>query len=153
MSCWLLTEPEKIIKKMGDFSKIKQLSKYAARINQTLTTTIKTIKIPKDKIVDIPDKKSSDGKFTFSDGVGQISYILSKQISEKLNLDYVPSCFQGRFLECKGVWTTMWNDNSGKIYCRDSQTKFLVKKKKENYFELCDYSRYIQSYYKCSWNR
>ena len=146
MSCWLLTEPEKIIKKIGDFSKIKQLSKYAARISQTLTTTIKTIKIPKDKIVDIPDKKSSDGKYTFSDGVGQISYILSKQISEKLNLDYVPSCFQGRFLGCKGVWTTMWNDNSGKIYCRDSQTKFLVKKKKENYFELCDYSRYIQSY-------
>ena len=146
MSCWLLTEPEKIIEKIGDFSKIKQLSKYAARISQTLTTTIKTIKIPKDKIVDIPDKKSSDGKYTFSDGVGQISYILSKQISEKLKLDYVPSCFQGRFLGCKGVWTTMWNDNSGKIYCRDSQTKFLVEKKKENYFELCDYSRYIQSY-------
>jgi RNA-dependent RNA polymerase len=145
MSCWLLTEPDKIIKEIGDFSKIKQLSKYAARISQTLTTTIKTIEIPKDKIEEIPDKKSSDGKYTFSDGVGRISYTLSKQISEKLKLDYVPSCFQGRFLGCKGVWTTMWDDDSGKIYCRDSQIKFHVEKKDINYFELCDYSRYIQS--------
>ena len=146
MSCWLLTEPEKVISKIGDFSKIKQLSKYAARISQTLTTTIKTIKIPKDKIVNIPDKKSKDDKYTFSDGVGKISYILSKQISECLKLDYVPSCFQGRFLGCKGVWTTMWNDNTGQIYCRDSQIKFHVEKEDLNYFELCDYSRYIQSY-------
>ena len=146
MSCWLLTEPEKVISKIGDFSKIKQLSKYAARISQTLTTTIKTIKIPRDKIVNIPDKKSEDGKYTFSDGVGKISYTLSKQISEYLKLDYVPSCFQGRFLGCKGVWTTMWNDNTGQIYCRDSQIKFHVEKEELNYFELCDYSRYIQSY-------
>ena len=146
MSCWLITEPEKVISKIGDFSKIKQLSKYAARISQTLTTTIKTIKIPKDKIVNIPDKKSKDDKYTFSDGVGKISYILSKQISECLKLDYVPSCFQGRFLGCKGVWTTMWDDNTGQIYCRDSQIKFHVEKEELNYFELCDYSRYIQSY-------
>ena len=146
MSCWLITEPEKVISKIGDFSKIKQLSKYAARISQTLTTTIKTIKIPRDKIVNIPDIKSEDDKYTFSDGVGRISYTLSKQISEYLKLDYVPSCFQGRFLGCKGVWTTMWNDNTGQIYCRDSQIKFHVEKEDLNYFELCDYSRYIQSY-------
>ena len=146
MSCWLLTEPEKVISKIGDFSKIKQLSKYAARISQTLTTTIKTIKIPRDKIVNIPDIKSEDDKYTFSDGVGRISYTLSKQISEYLKLDYVPSCFQGRFLGCKGVWTTMWNDNTGQIYCRDSQIKFHVEMEDLNYFELCDYSRYIQSY-------
>ena len=146
MSCWLLTEPDKIIKEIGDFSNIKQLSKYAARISQTLTTTIKTIKIPKDKIKEIPDKKSSDEKYTFSDGVGRISYTLSKQISEKLKLDYVPSCFQGRFLGCKGVWTTMWDDYSGRIYCRESQIKFHVDREEVNYFELCDYSKYIQSY-------
>ena len=43
MSCWLLTNPEEILGKIGDFSGIKQLSKYAARVSQTLTTTIKTI--------------------------------------------------------------------------------------------------------------
>ena len=136
-SCWLLTNPEEIIPKLGNFSKIKQLSKYAARISQTLTTTIETISIPKDKIEFIPDVKSKDEK---------ISVILSEQISKKLKLDYIPSCFQGRFLGCKGVWTTMWDDYSGTIYCRDSQIKFEVEKKNENFFELCDYSRYIQSY-------
>ena len=40
----------------------------------------------------------------------------------------------------------MWDDYSGTIYCRDSQIKFEVEKKNENFFELCDYSRYIQSY-------
>jgi RNA-dependent RNA polymerase len=41
----------------------------------------------------------------------------------------------------------MWNDKSGQIYCRDSQIKFeVIPDKKNNYFELCDYSRYIQSY-------
>ncbi len=147
MSCWLLTNPEEILGKIGDFSGIKQLSKYAARVSQTLTTTIKTISIPKDSIVDnLNDVKSKDGIYTFSDGVGKISYNLAKQISDKLKLNYVPSCFQGRFLGCKGVWTTMWDDNSGKIYCRKSQIKFKVEKKEENFFELCDYSRYIQSY-------
>ena len=147
-SCWLLTNPEEIIPKLGNFSKIKQLSKYAARISQTLTTTIETISIPKDKIEFIPDVKSKDKeeKYTFSDGVGKISVSLSEQISKKLKLDYIPSCFQGRFLGCKGVWTTMWDDHSGTIYCRDSQIKFEVEEKKDNFFELCDYSRYIQSY-------
>ena len=147
MSCWLLTNPEEVLSKIGDFSGIKQLSKYAARVSQTLTTTLKTVPIKKDLIKDDqPDVKSVDGKYTFSDGVGKISYKISKQISEKLNLNYVPSCFQGRFLGCKGVWTTMWDDDSGEIYCRKSQIKFKVEKKEENYFEVCDYSRYIQSY-------
>ena len=86
-SCWLLTNPEEIIPKLGNFSKIKQLSKYAARISQTLTTTIETISIPKDKIEFIPDVKSKDDKYTFSDGVGKISVILSEQISKKLKLE------------------------------------------------------------------
>ena len=148
LSCWLSTNPEKIIKKLGDFSKVKPVCKYAARISQTLTTTIRTIKIPKDKIKFIKDIKND--KYVFSDGVGKISYILAKKINDEfLKLDYVPSCFQGRFMGCKGVWTTMWDDNSGQIYCRDSQKKFDLlpdDKRKYFYFELCDYSRYIPSY-------
>ena len=157
MSCWLSTNPEETIKKLGDFSKIKPVSKYAARISQTLTTTIRTIKIPKDKIKEIKDKKikvkkgDKEVEYNFSDGVGKISYTLAKQINDEfLKLNYVPSCFQGRFMGCKGVWTTMWDDNSGNIYYRGSQKKFEVlhddNDKNGYYFELCDYSRYIQSY-------
>ena len=43
----------------------------------------------------------------------------------------------------------MWDDNSGNIYCRESQKKFDVLDEDKSsfyYFELCDYSRYIQSY-------
>ena len=148
LSCWLSTNPEEIIKKLGDFSQIKPVCKYAARISQTLTTTISTIKIPKDKIEYIDEVEHDNYKF--SDGVGKISFTLAKQINDEfLKLDYIPSCLQGRFMGCKGVWTTMWDDYSGKIYYRPSQKKFdlLPDDNREFfYFELCDYSRYIQSY-------
>ena len=55
MSCWLLTEPEKILEKTGDYSNIKIVAKFGSRVSQTLTTTIKTIKIPNDHIVYIND--------------------------------------------------------------------------------------------------
>ena len=160
MSCWLLTNPKKILEKTGDYSKIKIVAKFGARISQTLTTTIRTIKIPNDHIIYINDiKKKSKIKddkgiereieYIFSDGVGKISYDLAEKITEILHLkNGVPACFQGRFLGCKGVWTTMYDDNLGNIYIRPSQNKFSVKKNNndDNYFELCDYSRYIQAY-------
>ena len=158
MSCWLLTEPKKILVKTGDYSNINIVAKFGARISQTLTTTIKTVKIPKDHIIKINDvlinKKIKDDKgkeievqYNFSDGVGKISYDLSEAIAKYIGLKFIPSCLQGRFLGCKGVWTTMYNDLSGNIYIRPSQEKFRVEKKEiDNYFELCDYSRYIQAY-------
>ena len=159
MSCWLLTNPETILKQTGDYSKIKIVAKFGARISQTLTTTIKTIKIPKDHIKYIDDvllrKKiiDDDGierevEYNFSDGVGKISFNLAEQIADKIHLKFVPSCFQGRFLGCKGVWTTMYDDREGNIYIRPSQEKFKIINihETDNYFELCDYSRYIQAY-------
>ena len=47
MSCWLLTNPEEVLSKIGNFSGIKQLSKYGARVSQTLTITLKTVPIKK----------------------------------------------------------------------------------------------------------
>ena len=41
----------------------------------------------------------------------------------------------------------MFQDFNNNIYIRPSQDKYFVKpKREENYFELCDYSRYIQAY-------
>ena len=159
MSCWFLTNPKEILEKTGDYSNIKIVAKFGSRVSQTLTTTIKTINIPDDHIVYINDvlrkTKVVDEKgiereiqYNFSDGVGKISYNLAEQISKMIHLNYVPACFQGRFLGCKGVWTTIYDDFSGNIYLRPSQEKFKIKKNiiKKNYFELCDYSRYIQAY-------
>ena len=149
-SCWLLTNPEKILPKTGNYNNIKIISKYGARISQTLTTTIPTISIPKENIIAIEDKlfynEDDEVEYNFSDGIGKISYDLAEKISNFLKLDNVPSCFQGRFLGCKGVWTTIWDDNNGNIYYRPSQKKFDVKIGDNNIFELCDYSRYIQPY-------
>ena len=159
MSCWFLTNPKEILEKTGDYSNIKIVAKFGSRVSQTLTTTIKTIEIPDDHIVYINDvllkKKIKDEKgnereveYNFSDGVGKISYILAQQIAKIIHLNNVPACFQGRFLGCKGVWTTIYDDFTGNIYIRPSQEKFKIKKniQKKNYFELCDYSRYIQAY-------
>ena len=159
MSCWLLTQPEKILPKTGDYSNIKIVAKFGSRVSQTLTTTIKTIKIPNDHILYINDilmkTKITDEKgnereieYNFSDGVGKISYNLAEQIAKSIHLKFVPGCFQGRFLGCKGVWTTMYDDLNGNIYIRPSQEKFKIKnfESQDNYFELCDYSRYIQAY-------
>ena len=86
------------------------MAKFGARISQTLTTTIKTVKIPKDNIIRINDvllrKKiiDDDGKeieveYNFSDGVGKISFDLAQQIADVMHLKFFPSCFQGRFLD------------------------------------------------------
>ena len=60
-ACWLLTEPDKILRKTGNYSKIKNVAKFGARVSQNLTTTIKTIKIPSKNIIKINDitKESS----------------------------------------------------------------------------------------------
>ena len=157
-ACWLLTEPEKILRKTGNYTKIRNVAKFGARVSQNLTTTVKTIKISGKNIVKINDvkieskikinNKEKKIKYVFSDGVGKISYDLAKEISKILKLkDGVPSCFQGRFQGCKGVWTTMFDDLEGNIYIRPSQDKFIYKSKNDEYFfELCDYSRYIQAY-------
>ena len=139
MSCWFLTNPKEILEKTGDYSNIKIVAKFGSRVSQTLTTTIKTIEIPDDHIVYINDvllkKKIKDEKgnereveYNFSDGVGKISYILAQQIAKIIHLNNVPACFQGRFLGCKGVWTTIYDDFTGNIYIRPSQEKFKIKK-------------------------
>ena len=158
-ACWLLTEPEKILRRTGNYNKIKNVAKFGARVSQNLTTTIKTIEIPSKHIISIDDikinskivmkdKTEKSIKYIFSDGVGKISFDLAEGITKKLKIkEGVPSCFQGRFLGCKGVWTTIYDDYNSNIYIRPSQNKFFVKPKRtENYFELCDYSRYIQAY-------
>ena len=156
MSCWLTCEKYKtLLKKTGDYSNIKDISKFGARISLSLTTTEQTISIKKENIREIDDvetrtKNKEDGKlykYTFSDGVGKISYKLAEKIAKDfLKINNVPSAFQGRFLGCKGVWTTMYDDNSENIYIRPSQTKFNKIPGEKNYFDLCDYSRFIKSY-------
>jgi hypothetical protein len=44
------------------------------------------------------------GEEVMTDGGGQISLLLAQNIAFKLNLEYIPSGFQGRFGGAKGLW-------------------------------------------------
>ena len=114
MGCWLIKNAEEILEKCGNFKSIKTVSKYGARIGQTLTSTLKTIQINSDytyysedvsKFSDDPMKKKL---YDFSDGVGTITFDLAEKIARKLDLDEVPAAFQARFLGAKGVWTVLY---------------------------------------------
>ena len=85
-SCWFfatgreeetqaLITPESIRCWMGDFSGIKNVAKYAARMGQCFSCTVTTGKmaVVEDEYKMIPDIKSACGRYTFSDGIGTIS--------------------------------------------------------------------------------
>ena len=74
-ACWLLTEPEKILRKTGNYIKIKNVAKYGARVSQNLTTTIKTIKIPSKNIIKIPDV-TINSKIKIKNEEKKVKYIL-----------------------------------------------------------------------------
>jgi hypothetical protein len=146
MGCWLVTNPDEILHLTGDYSNIKIIAKYGARVGQTLTSTTKTIKIHEDNIIDIPECTNGTD-YIFSDGVGTITEDLAEKISRKLGLDKIPAAFQGRFLGCKGVWTVLFGDLSTKICIRPSQKKFEKLPQGDNQrFEVCGYSKFIKSY-------
>ncbi|XP_065174450.1 uncharacterized protein LOC135804496 [Sycon ciliatum] len=60
---------------MGDFSTIKNVAKYAARMGQcfSCTSTSGKLTIDGSEFKEVPDVKTRDGKYTFSDGIGMIS--------------------------------------------------------------------------------
>jgi len=113
LSCWMVTDPEKILAKCGKI-KEKTVSKYGARLGQCLTTTTRTILMNGYNI--IKEKDVEENGFKFSDGVAPMSYDIGKKIAESLKLEKVPSAFQGRFLGCKGVWTVMGEGFPDSIY-------------------------------------
>ena len=132
LSCWGVINRDCIIKVCGNFTGLKTVSKFGARVGLLLTTTDKTIEIDEKDVEYENDIERND--FVFTDGCGQISYDLAVRISQKLGLinndfseEDVPSVFQARFMGCKGVWVVNRNkDWKGKILIRPSQEKFKM---------------------------
>lgn len=109
--------------KIGDLSSITNVSKYIARMGQSMSQAIARIDIPQSQVVDnFPDmiKKSMEWvkqryptswegnmqmDHNFSDGCGMISIEKAQQATKQLypNLKYTLSCFQVRRAGCKGV--------------------------------------------------
>ena len=109
---------------MGDFTDIRVVAKYAARLGQCFSTT-RAIHRSRPNIVRIEDVERNG--YCFTDGVGKISEIFASMIASELNLppaNSAPSAFQFRLGGCKGV-LAKWPDVKGlDVHIRKSQFKF-----------------------------
>ncbi|KAF4457308.1 putative RNA-dependent RNA polymerase (RdRP) SAD-1 [Fusarium austroafricanum] len=110
---------------MGQFSHIKVVAKYAARLGQCFSTTREINAISAPTSIQIPDIERNGHCFT--DGVGKISSFLAQLVSEDMTLDVFakPSAFQFRMGGCKGVLAVWPNDTKVmEVHIRKSQKKF-----------------------------
>ena len=109
---------------MGDFSSIRIVAKYAARLGQCFSTT-RAINGTGAKLIEDDDIEDKAGH-TFTDGVGKISQELAEFAAHELGLSEVPSTYQFRLGGCKGVLTSWPKINKGEIHIRPSQYKFAA---------------------------
>ncbi|CAF4082548.1 unnamed protein product, partial [Rotaria sordida] len=141
-SCYLyagsIEQTEQIINDNGDFNKIKNLSKRAARIGLLFSSCTPTIHIEQDHVIQIDDIERNG--YTFTDGCGIIGRCLAKQIVPYLNNfkkpiltlnddnhieeNTCPCAFQIRYQGYKGVLMINNDDQDDNIQVRPSMKKF-----------------------------
>ncbi|KAE8824620.1 hypothetical protein PTNB85_09384 [Pyrenophora teres f. teres] len=112
---------------LGDFTQIKTVAKFGARLGQCFSTT--RAMREKVKITPIPDIERNG--HTFTDGVGKLSPFVAKMAAKELGLsnafDDPPSLFQFRLGGCKGVLALDLNITGTEVHIRPSQQKFHAK--------------------------
>ena len=81
--------------------------------------------------------------FTFSDGIGKISFSLSRKISQELGLKTIPSAFQFRLAGYKGMLCQSDFLGDSQIQVRPSQRKF---KSNHNVLEIIRQSTFNPAY-------
>ncbi|KAI3914603.1 hypothetical protein MKW92_017863 [Papaver armeniacum] len=97
---------------MGDFRKIRNVAKYAARLGQSF--------------IDDVEIESNGTVYTFSDGIGKISSEFAHKVASKCGLKCTPSAFQIRYGGYKGV-VAVDPRSVKKLYLRPSMRKFKSK--------------------------
>ncbi|XP_061371841.1 RNA-dependent RNA polymerase 1-like [Gastrolobium bilobum] len=114
-----------IRKWMGDFRKIRNVAKYAARLGQSFGSSTETLSVPRDEIEIIPDVEVTHygNHYVFSDGIGKISLDFAKRVAKKCGHDYPPSTFQIRYGGYKGV-VAIDPTSSVKLSLRKSMRKY-----------------------------
>lgn len=108
---------------MGDFSQIKNVAKYAARLGQSFGSSRETLSVLRHEIEVIPDVKVHGTSYVFSDGIGKISGDFAHRVASKCGLQYTPSAFQIRYGGYKGV-VGVDPDSSMKLSLRKSMSKY-----------------------------
>ncbi|KAI3883153.1 hypothetical protein MKW92_030412 [Papaver armeniacum] len=113
---------------MGDFRKIRNVAKYAARLGQSFGSSTETLSVSRDEIEKIDDVEieSNGTVYTFSDGIGKISFEFAHKVASKCGLKCTPSAFQIRYGGYKGV-VAVDPRSLKKLYLRPSMRKFKSK--------------------------
>ncbi|CAF4060655.1 unnamed protein product, partial [Rotaria sordida] len=142
---------------LGDFSDIKNIATYIARVGQYFSSTW-PVNI---KLTEIEDKKAirsnnnlnyvlkiddiERNKYCFTDGIGKISWGLAGRIAQKMKIpiycqEDIPSAFQIRVAGCKGMVAIDPEStlNDYYIHIRKSMNKFDGG---DWNLEICEYAR------------
>ncbi|OMO70271.1 RNA-dependent RNA polymerase, eukaryotic-type [Corchorus capsularis] len=106
---------------MGDFSKMKNASKAAARMGQCFSSSLGSIQLDFHEVEGIDDVE--DKEFNFSDGIGRISMRFGEDLAKACSLDNSPSAFQIRYAGVKGV-VSVHPTSTKKMSIRPSMVKF-----------------------------
>ncbi|XWS22973.1 hypothetical protein CRYUN_Cryun29cG0081500 [Craigia yunnanensis] len=130
-SAWMFSSrngltPADIRTWMGDFNKIRNVAKYAARLGQSFSSSTETLSVAQDEIDIISDVEIRRGgiKYVFSDGIGKISDEFAKRVAAKCRLNgCTPSAFQIRIGGFKGV-VAVDPTSSRKLSLRRSMSKY-----------------------------
>ncbi|TVU15539.1 hypothetical protein EJB05_39064, partial [Eragrostis curvula] len=127
-STWMFASREgltasDIRKWMGDFRKIRNVAKYAARLGQSFSSSTETLKVQEYEVEKIPDITNGT-RYIFSDGIGKISADFAMEVAMKCKVKrFTPSAFQIRYGGYKGVVAVDPRSNR-KLSLRESMSKF-----------------------------
>ncbi|XP_077236012.1 putative RNA-dependent RNA polymerase 1 [Tasmannia lanceolata] len=110
-SAWMFAPREGITaadirKWMGDFSEIRNVAKYAARLGQSFGSSKETLNVHRNEMETIPDVEINvnGNNYVFSDGIGKISADFARRIAIECDFkNSTPSAFQIRYGGYKGV--------------------------------------------------
>lgn len=130
-SVWMFASREgltaaDIRKWMGDFRKIRNVAKYAARLGQSFGSSTEAFNVEEDETEIIPDIVTSKEatEYVFSDGIGKISSEFAREVATKCRIaNFTPSAFQIRYGGFKGV-VAVDPTSSVKLSLRSSMSKY-----------------------------
>lgn len=152
LTCWFMADfpwqgglmtPERLIRELGDFGKIKTAGRYAARIGQAFSDTMNSIHVDFTEEVDIHDilRRGKDGvERNFSDGIGRVSMGMVRRIWEQsgeLERDR-PTVFQVRYAGAKGVIALDSRLDGDRLCLRPSMVKFSGSNDRN--IEICSWA-------------
>lgn len=108
-SCYCIDEElwAEVIQGLGSFDKAMKdgINKLQSRIGLIASTSISSVDLKDDELVDIEDIVNIEGDYSYelTDGAGILTQDLAQRIALSASLDEVPSVFQIRVAGYKGV--------------------------------------------------